>query len=157
MDHGIARFDGLITIEVSGAPHDCLRLLYAGNDKLFLPVENIEMLSRYGSQEMGIQLDRLGGANWQARKAKLKARIRDMADELIGVAAARSLKTSPKIVTPVGVYEEFCANFAFSETEDQARAINSFGYRPVTPADRLICGDIGFGKLKLLFERISRM
>ena len=89
MDHGIARFDGLITIEVSGAPHDCLRLLYAGNDKLFLPVENIEMLSRYGSQEVGIQLDRLGRANWQARKAKLKARIRDMADELIGVAAAR--------------------------------------------------------------------
>ena len=151
MDHGIAQFDGLVTIEVSGAPHDCLRLLYAGDDKLFLPVENIEMLSRYGSQETGIQLDRLGGANWQARKAKLKARIRDMADELIGVAAARSLKTSPKIMIPVGVYEEFCANFPFSETEDQARAIESVldDLASGHPADRLICGDVGFGKTEI--------
>ena len=104
MDHGIARFDGLVTIQVGDAPHDCLRLIYAGDDKLFLPVENIEMLARYGSEGAGAQLDRLGGANWQARKAKLKERIREMADELIGVAAARSLKTSPKICVPAGIY-----------------------------------------------------
>ena len=109
MDHGVAKFDGLVKIEVSGAPHDCLRLVYAGDDKLFLPVENIEMLTRYGSEGAGLQLDRLGGANWQARKAKLKERIREMADELIAVAAARSLKTSPKIPVPAGIYEEFCA------------------------------------------------
>ena len=151
MDHGIAQFDGLVTIEVGGAPHDCLRLLYAGDDKLFLPVENIEMLARYGSEGTGLQLDRLGGANWQARKAKLKERIREMADELIGVAAVRSLKTSPKIPVPAGIYEEFCARFPFTETDDQARAIASVldDLGSGRPADRLICGDVGFGKTEV--------
>ncbi len=151
MDHGIAQFDGLVTIEVGGAPHDCLRLLYAGDDKFFLPVENIEMLSRYGSEAAGIQLDRLGGASWQARKAKLKSRIRYMADELIGVAAARSLKISPKIPVPDGIYEEFCAGFPFIETEDQFGAISSVleDLASGHPTDRLICGDVGFGKTEV--------
>ena len=92
MDHGIGQFEGLHSIEVAGAPHDCLRLVYAAGDKLFLPVENIEVISRYGSEEAGAVLDRLGGAAWQARKSKLKERIRDMADELIAIAAARELK-----------------------------------------------------------------
>jgi len=151
MDHGIARFDGLVTIEVGGAPHDCLRLLYAGDDKLFLPVENIEMLSRYGSEDAGVQLDKLGGAGWQARKAKLKARIRDMADELIGVAAARSVKQAPRIPVPQGIFEEFCARFPFTETDDQDRAIASVldDLASGRPADRLICGDVGFGKTEV--------
>jgi len=151
MDHGIAQFDGLVAIEVGGAPHDCLRLIYAGDDKLFLPVENIEVLSRFGSEDAGVQLDRLGGANWQARKAKLKARIRDMADELIGVAAARSVKKSPKIPVPAGVFEEFCARFPFTETEDQRRAIESVldDLASGRPADRLVCGDVGFGKTEV--------
>ncbi|MBB53249.1 MAG: transcription-repair coupling factor [Magnetovibrio sp.] len=151
MDHGVAKFDGLVTIEVGGAPHDCLRLLYAGDDKLFLPVENIEMLTRYGSEGAGLQLDRLGGANWQARKARLKERIREMADELISVAAARSLRTSPKIPVPAGIYEEFCARFPFTETDDQARAIASVldDLGSGQPADRLICGDVGFGKTEV--------
>ena len=74
MDHGIGRFDGLETIELSGARHDCLRLFYDGDDKLYLPGENIELLSRYGSSDAAVQLDRLGGAAWQARKARLKKR-----------------------------------------------------------------------------------
>ena len=90
VDHGIGRFEGLKTIEVQGAPHDCLFLIYAGGDRLFLPVENIELLSRYGSDEPGVQLDRLGGGAWQARKAKLKERMREMADGLIRIAAARA-------------------------------------------------------------------
>jgi len=80
VDHGIARFIGLKTIEAAGAPHDCLELHYLGDDKLFLPVENIELLSRFGNADSEVQLDRLGGAAWQARKAKLKARIRVMAE-----------------------------------------------------------------------------
>jgi transcription-repair coupling factor (superfamily II helicase) len=151
MEHGIAQFDGLQAIEVTGAPHDCLRLIYAGGDKLFVPVENIEVLSRYGSEDAGAQLDRLGGAAWQARRAKMKERVREMAAELIRIAAARSLKKSNPIPVPAGVFEEFCARFAFNETEDQQRAINDVlndlaGGRPT---DRLVCGDVGFGKTEV--------
>ena len=92
IDHGIGRFEGLRTIEVQGAPHDCLFLQYAGGDRLFLPVENIELLSRYGSDVTGVELDKLGGVAWQARKARLKERIREIANDLIRTAAARELR-----------------------------------------------------------------
>ena len=88
IDHGIGRFDGLKTIEAAGAPHDCLEIHYAGGDRVYLPVENIELLSRYGSEETDVPLDKLGGVAWQARKARLKKRIRDMAEALIKIAAA---------------------------------------------------------------------
>ncbi|MCP5367107.1 MAG: transcription-repair coupling factor [Hyphomicrobiales bacterium] len=151
VNHGIGRYDGLVTLEVLGAPHDCLRVLYAGDDKLFLPVENIDLLSRYGSETAGAQLDKLGGAGWQARKAKLKQRVRDMAEELIGVAAARALRQSPRATPPAGLFDEFCARFPFSETDDQGRAIDEVladlaGGRPT---DRLVCGDVGFGKTEV--------
>lgn len=151
LDHGIGRYDGLHAIEVSGAPHDCLRLLYAGGDKLFIPVENIDVVSRYGSEETTAQLDRLGGAAWQSRKAKLKERIRDMAEKLMNVAAARTLKQSPKLGLHAGAYEEFCARFPFDETEDQARAIAETleDLSSGRPTDRLVCGDVGFGKTEV--------
>ena len=97
VDHGIGRFVGLQAIEAAGAPHDCLEIHYAGDDKLFLPVENIELLSRYGSEEAGVELDRLGGAAWQARKARMKNRIREIAGELIKVAAERQLREAPRL------------------------------------------------------------
>ena len=151
MDHGIARFDGLQTIEVTGAPHDCLRLVYAGDDKLFLPVENIEVLSRYGSEDAGVQLDRLGGAAWQARRAKLKEQVREMAAELIRIAAQRSLKKTDPVPVPAGLFEEFAARFPFNETEDQQRAISDVlaDLASGRPTDRLICGDVGFGKTEV--------
>ena len=150
-EHGIARYVGLEAIEVGGAAHDCLRLVYAGDDKLFLPVENIELVSRYGSETAGVQLDRLGGASWQARKAKLKERIRDMADELIKVAAARTLRPAESMLPPEGLYDEFCARFPFDETDDQQRAIDDT-IRDLgngRPTDRLVCGDVGFGKTEV--------
>ncbi len=151
VDHGIGRYDGLAAIEVAGAPHDCLRLVYEGGDKLFLPVENIELISRYGSDQGGVQLDRLGGAGWQARKARLKERIRDMADELIQVAAARELKAAPRLAPAAGLFDEFCAGFPYTETDDQVRAIDSTlaDLTAGRPADRLICGDVGFGKTEV--------
>ena len=87
VDHGIGRFMGLKSIEALGAPHDCLEIHYAGDSRLFLPVENLELLSRYGNEETAAELDRLGGVGWQSRKAKLKTRIREMAAELVRVAA----------------------------------------------------------------------
>ena len=97
VDHGIGRFVGLRAIEAAGAPHDCLEIHYAGGDKLFLPVENIELLSRYGSEETNVELDRLGGGAWQARKARMKSRIREIANELIKIAAERQLREAPRL------------------------------------------------------------
>ena len=151
VDHGIGQFDGLHTIEVAGAPHDCLRLSYGGGDKLFLPVENIDVISRYGSEEAGATLDRLGSASWQARKARLKDRIRDMAEELIQVAAARELKDTQRITVEDGIYDEFSARFPFTETDDQATAITDTlsDLTSKRPMDRLVCGDVGFGKTEV--------
>ena len=151
VDHGIGRFIGLRTIEAAGAPHDCLELHYAGGDKLFLPVENLELLSRYGSEETEVQLDRLGGVGWQTRKARMKKRIREMAHALIKIAAARQLHEAPRLVPPDGLFDEFCARFAFEETEDQQAAIDAVidDLGKGRPMDRLVCGDVGFGKTEV--------
>jgi transcription-repair coupling factor (superfamily II helicase) len=150
-DHGIGRYDGLETIAVSDAPHDCLRLIYDGGDKLFLPVENIELLSRFGSDSAGVQLDKLGGASWQNRKAKAKQRIADMAGQLIRVAAERQMKDAPLVTPPEGAWDEFCSSFPFAETDDQLRAISDVleDLAAGRPMDRLICGDVGFGKTEV--------
>jgi transcription-repair coupling factor (superfamily II helicase) len=151
VEHGIGRFVGLQTLEVGGAPHDCLELHYASETKLFLPVENIELLSRYGSDSANVELDRLGGSGWQARKAKLKSRIREIAGELIKIAAERHLHEAPKLPVQPHVYDEFCARFPYEETEDQLSAINATlkDLEIGRPMDRLICGDVGFGKTEV--------
>jgi transcription-repair coupling factor (superfamily II helicase) len=151
VDHGIGRYDGLVTLEVAGAPHDCLRVLYDGGDKLFVPVENIDVLSRYGSEEAGAQLDKLGGAQWQARKARVKQRITQIAGKLIAIAVQRQLREGERLVPPEGLYQEFCARFPYPETEDQARAIDDTlnDLASGRPMDRLICGDVGFGKTEV--------
>lgn len=151
VDHGIGRFIGLKAIEAMGAPHDCLEIHYAGGDKLFLPVENLELLTRYGSEDTEAQLDKLGGGGWQARKARMKKRIREMAGELIKIAAARQLSEAPRLVPAAGLYDEFRARFPYEETDDQEAAISavlddlSSGH----PMDRLVCGDVGFGKTEV--------
>lgn len=151
VDHGIGRFVGLQTIEAAGAPHDCLELHYHGGDRLFLPVENIELLSRYGSEDTIVQLDRLGGQGWQARKAKLKERIREMAGQLIGIAAKRAMREAPVMTPPDGAYSEFCARFPYEETDDQQAAIGAVldDLARGSPMDRLVCGDVGFGKTEV--------
>ncbi len=150
-DHGIGRYDGLETITVNGAAHDCLRLLYDGGDKLFLPVENIDLLSRFGQETDGVSLDKLGGASWQARKAKAKNRIQDMAAGLIRLAAERQMREAPLLAADDGAFAEFCARFPYNETEDQARAIADVleDFAAGKPMDRLICGDVGFGKTEV--------
>ena len=151
VDHGIGRFVGLQTIMAAGAPHDCLELHYAENAKLYLPVENIELLSRYGSEDTNVQLDKLGGAGWQTRKARLKNRIREMAGELLKIAAARLLREAPRLTIAHGMYEEFCAGFPYDETEDQETVINAVldDLGSGKPMDRLVCGDVGFGKTEV--------
>ena len=151
VDHGIGRFTGLKTITAAGSPHDCLELTYAGGDKLYLPVENIELLTRYGNDESDAQLDRLGGPGWGVRKARMKKRIREIADQLIKTAAARLLRSAPQYVPPEGLYDEFRARFPYEETDDQLGAIESVldDLAAGRPMDRLVCGDVGFGKTEV--------
>ncbi len=149
VDHGVGRYTGMETVTAAGAPHECLLLEYAGGDRLYLPVENIELLSKFG-HDSGL-MDKLGGGAWQAKKAKLKERIREVADKLIRLAAERALRKAPVLESPHHAWEEFSARFPYQETEDQMSAISDVieDIASGTPMDRLICGDVGFGKTEV--------
>ncbi|MFL6830677.1 MAG: transcription-repair coupling factor, partial [Sphingomicrobium sp.] len=149
-DHGIGRYEGLTQIPVSKVPHDCVAIEYARGNKLYLPVENIELLTRYGSESEGVTLDSLGGEAWQRRKAKMKERIREIAGELIKTAALRA--TRPGVVAePDASYPQFVDRFPYEETDDQDRAIADVlqDLEAGKPMDRLVCGDVGFGKTEV--------
>jgi transcription-repair coupling factor (superfamily II helicase) len=149
-DHGIGRFEALETLVVSGTPHDCLRLIYDGGDKLYIPVENIAVLSRYGTEDE-VKLDKLGGVSWQQRKARMKAHILEMAESLLHTAAQRLTDKGPALDPPASAYEHFCDAFPYIETEDQLGAITDIeaDFRSERPMDRLVCGDVGFGKTEV--------
>jgi transcription-repair coupling factor (superfamily II helicase) len=149
VEHGVGRYLGLDTITALGAPHACVALEYAENAKLYLPVENIELLSRYGHEE-GL-LDRLGGGAWQAKKAKLKERIKEIADRLMRIAAERALRHAPILEAPHSIWEAFAARFPYQETDDQLAAIADVvaDLEKGSPMDRLVVGDVGFGKTEV--------
>ncbi len=149
VEHGVGRYLGIETITALGAPHACVMLEYAENAKLYLPVENIELLSRYGHEE-GL-LDKLGGGAWQAKKAKLKERIKEIADRLMRIAAERALRQAPVLEAPHSIWEAFAARFPYQETDDQLAAIADVvtDLEKGSPMDRLIVGDVGFGKTEV--------
>ncbi|MDO8882157.1 transcription-repair coupling factor [Pseudotabrizicola sp.] len=149
VEHGVGRYLGLETITALGAPHACVALEYADSAKLYLPVENIELLSRYGHEE-GL-LDRLGGGAWQAKKAKLKERIKEIADRLMRIAAERALRHAPILEAPHSIWEAFAARFPYQETDDQLAAIADVvaDLEKGSPMDRLVVGDVGFGKTEV--------
>ncbi len=151
IEHGIGRYEGLTSIPVGKEPHDCVALSYAGGDKLYVPVENIDVLSRYGSGEEGVALDRLGGEAWQRRKARMKERIREIAGELLATAALRALKPAPAFERDSAGYPAFVDRFPYEETEDQERSITDVldDLAAGRPMDRLVCGDVGFGKTEV--------
>ena len=150
-EHGIGKYLGLEPIPVGKSKHDCVQLEYKGGDKLFIPVENIDVLSRYGSSEEAVMLDRLGGEAWQKRRARLKERIREIAGELMQVAAQRALKKAPVLEVEDGSYNQFLDRFPWEETDDQERAIEDVlrDLESGKPMDRLVCGDVGFGKTEV--------
>lgn len=150
-EHGVGQFEKLETLMVSGIPHDCLKLIYAGGDKLFVPVENLDVLSRYGSAEAGAVLDKLGGSAWQARKARVKRDLLALANELLKVAAARVLRHADPIAMNDNLYDRFAAGFPYPETEDQEKAIGDVleDLQKDQAMDRLVCGDVGFGKTEV--------
>ncbi|MBX7495895.1 transcription-repair coupling factor [Qipengyuania sp. 6B39] len=150
-EHGIGKYLGLEPIPVGKSKHDCVQLEYRGGDKLFIPVENIDVLSRYGSSEEAVQLDKLGGEAWQKRRARLKERIREIAGELMQVAAQRALRKAPVLEVEEGPYNQFLDRFQYEETDDQDRAIADVlsDLESGKPMDRLVCGDVGFGKTEV--------
>ena len=151
MDHGIGRYGGLQSIPVGQSPHDCVMLTYAGGDKLYVPVENIDVLNRYGSDSDMVALDRLGGEGWQKRKSRLKERIRAIAHELLKTAAQRALRTAPVLTPEAASFDQFVDRFPWEETDDQDRAIEDVleDLAAGRPMDRLVCGDVGFGKTEV--------
>lgn len=151
MDHGIGRYEGLQSIPVGDSPHDCVMLVYHGGDKLYVPVENIDVLSRYGSESEGVALDRLGGEAWQKRRSRLKERIREIAHELLRTAAQRALRQASVMVPEKAAYDTFAEGFPWQETEDQEAAIEDVlaDLAEGKPMDRLVCGDVGFGKTEV--------
>ncbi|WP_103897165.1 transcription-repair coupling factor [Rickettsia fournieri] len=153
-DHGIGQFLKLEALEIKGKPHDFLKILYAGNDKLYVPVESIEVIKKYGNDNA--ELDKLGSVSWQRSKAKLKNRIKEIALHLIQIAAKRKLNSSASVEFDLEEYDKFCANFPFSETEDQLIAINDIkeDLRNGMLMDRLICGDVGFGKTEVAMRAV---
>ena len=150
LDHGIGRYEGLTSIPVGNSPHDCVALTYASGDKLYVPVENLDVLSRYGGESDGVALDRLGGEAWQRRKARMKERIREIAGELLATAAQRALRSGELLVQDAA-YPAFADRFPYQETDDQDRAIGDVlaDMASGKPMDRLVCGDVGFGKTEV--------
>ncbi|MBO9499695.1 MAG: transcription-repair coupling factor [Novosphingobium sp.] len=151
IDHGIGKYLGLEPIAVGKSQHDCVMLEYAGGDKLYIPVENIDVLSRYGSSEEALPLDRLGGEAWQKRRAKLKERIRLIAHELLRTAAARALRKAVVLEPDESGFNQFVERFPWQETDDQEHAIEDVlgDLASGSPMDRLVCGDVGFGKTEV--------
>ncbi len=150
IDHGIGRFENLETIMVSGVPKDCLIIQYA-KSKLFLPVENMDLISRFGNSDTPVELDTMGLGTWQQRVARTRKNLLAMAEKLMALAALRALNHAPKITLDLPGYNEFCARFPYMETEDQANAIADVitDLQDDQPMDRLICGDVGFGKTEV--------
>ncbi len=150
-DHGIGRFQGIQTISAGNVKSDMIKIEYGGNDTLFVPVDDIGLITRYGADNPLIQLDRLGVAAWKNRRDKVRKRIKVAAEELLKIAAARHLKKASSFTPEQHFYDEFRNRFGFVETEDQMRAIEEVeeDLRKGSPMDRLICGDVGFGKTEV--------
>jgi transcription-repair coupling factor (superfamily II helicase) len=148
-DHGIGRYEGLDTLDADGA-RDFFAVAYQ-DGRLLVPVENADLLSRYGSSDAAVRPDRLGGKAWITRKGRLKKHIGILARRLIGIAAARELATAPVLAAAPEDYARFCEGFPYEETPDQADAIEADVQDLASgkPMDRLICGDVGSGKTEV--------
>lgn len=162
IEHGVGRYRGLETLEVDGQAHEFLVLEYAGSDKLYVPVANLDQISRYagaqgtGAEEEGAPLHKLGSDLWQKQKRKAAEQIRDVAAELLEVYAKRAAQPGFAFNDPSSgemalQYANFCGSFPFELTPDQETTIEAViaDMRAPKPMDRLVCGDVGFGKTEV--------
>lgn len=149
--YGIGKYIGLTTLNHQGVEHDFLAIEYSEGDKLYLPVENIDLLSNYSSDSNGALLDKLGSSAWERRKAAIKEKLHEIAYDLVKLAAVRNIKEGPKIDPSPEGYLEFANAFPYIETEDQIKAIEDIrtDFSNNKIIDRLVCGDVGFGKTEI--------
>lgn len=158
-DHGIGLYRGLQKLTVESIENDFLVIEYADADKLYIPVERLDMIQRYiGPDGYSPRIERLGGSSWETMKEKVKKSIRDVAEELVAIYAAREVMERNAFAPPDRFYEEFSSLFEFEETPDQARAIEDVhaDMDKNKPMDRLICGDAGFGKTEVALRAAFR-
>lgn len=151
-EYGVGKFFALETLTIENNKHDFITILYSGEDKLYIPVENIELLTHYGSENENIKLDKLGLPSWQERKSKIKNRLKIIAEDLIKLAAKRYISKAEVLIPLQKLkYQEFCAKFPHIETEDQLKCIEEVEKDLTSgfPMDRLVCGDVGFGKTEI--------
>jgi transcription-repair coupling factor (superfamily II helicase) len=152
LDHGVGRYRGLETIELDGQANEFLILEYADNAKLYVPVNNLHMIARYtGADDEHAPINKLGSERWSQAKRKAAEKARDTAAQLLDIYARRAAKKGHQFDLPDDSYRQFAAGFPFEETPDQAQAINAViqdMHKP-TPMDRLVCGDVGFGKTEV--------
>jgi transcription-repair coupling factor (superfamily II helicase) len=158
LGHGMGVLEGLEEVDLGdGGTGDVLRIRYAGEKALLVPVEEIDQIWRYGGEGSAVTLDRLDGSSWAERQAKVEADIQATAEELVTIARQRQQAEAPKLVPPIRDYERFCARFAYALTPDQAEAVDaaladlSSGH----PMDRLVCGDVGFGKTEVALRAVA--
>jgi transcription-repair coupling factor (superfamily II helicase) len=151
IDHGVGQYIGLKTTKLNDIEYEFIEILYHSNDKLFIPIQNLELISKYGDSDGKVILDKLGLSNWQKKKAKIKNKIKDIANDLINVAAKRALDKGEVIDLNSFEYEKFSSQFEFTETSDQIKTINQIREDLYSgqPMDRLVCGDVGFGKTEI--------
>jgi transcription-repair coupling factor (superfamily II helicase) len=159
VDHGIGAYRGLVELNVGGLAAELLCIEYEGNDRLFLPVDRLNLVQRYGGAD-GVQprVDRLGGDTWERAKRKVKKSMRAMASELLSIHAARELAPGFAFSPRDAYFEEFEASFPFEETPDQADAIEDVlaDMQKAKPMDRLVCGDVGYGKTEVAVRAALR-
>lgn len=152
IDHGVGRYQGLITLEIGGAPGEFLTIEYAGGDKLYVPVSALDLISRYtGGAPESAPLHALGSDAWDKAKKKAAEKVRDVAAELLELYAKRRARAAEPITIDRPLYEQFAAAFPFEETPDQLNAIEAVLADLVKPEpmDRVVCGDVGFGKTEV--------
>ena len=151
INHGVGKFNCLTKKKINNFEHEFIELLYHNDDKLLIPIENLELISKYGFSNQTVKLDKLGLQNWQFKKATLKKKIKQIASDLIQTAAKRKLTKSLEIKPNRIEYEKFSSLFEFTETSDQMKAIEQIekDFDSSKAMDRLICGDVGFGKTEI--------
>src|SRR5207302_5624824 len=152
VDHGIARYDGLTRLNVRGFAADFILLHFAGKDKLYLPVGRLRQIQKYaGGDPEKVRLDSLKSQTFQKRKARVKEELLKMAAELLDIYAARAAHQGYAYTPPDALYRQFEADFEFEETPDQERAIGEVlgDMQQQKPMDRLVCGDVGYGKTEV--------
>ncbi len=156
-DHGIGRFGGLHPLDIGSIKNEFLLIAYLGDDKLYVPVENLDRVSKYsGADDM--PLDKLGGIKWAKTKERTKKKILEMAQELVKLQAMREARQGFAFSGADPLYQEFSATFPFEETADQAQAIEAVlaDMASSKPMDRLVCGDVGFGKTEVALRAAFR-